>query len=123
MHILYIEDTPLNAIFLSALCKQQFGVEATIAETGEEGLELLNKDKFDIVFIDINLPGISGIDVITTIRENEEFKELPLVAVSADATKKTITKAKDAGVDQYLTKPVNLSNFIETVNELVTATN
>lgn len=114
--VLYVEDSAANA----ALMEQYFsiiksGPELIIAGTGEEGLELARERHPGLILMDINLPGISGLEAMQQLRAQSEFSRTPIVAVSADAMPDEIQKAKAAGFDDYLTKPIKLSLLKEII--------
>lgn len=107
--VLYVEDTPANA----ALMAQYFaiisgGPELIIAPTGEEGVEVALAQRPGLILMDINLPGISGLEAMLQLRQHPECTHTPIVAISADATAEEIQKALEAGFDDYLTKPIQL---------------
>ena len=116
--VLYVEDTPANAM----LMKQYFSVlpgapELIVAETGEEGVEVACARHPDMILMDINLPGISGLEAMLQLREIPDCAATPIVAISADAMPDEIQKARDAGFDDYLTKPIKLK-MLKTVIEI-----
>jgi len=105
--VLYVEDSPVNAALIEEYVSHIQGVEIMIAVTGEKGLTLAHERKPDLVLMDINLPGINGVDVMEALRKKGEgFSEIPFIALSADAINEEIERALDAGFDDYLTKPI-----------------
>ena len=108
-YILYVEDSPANV----ALMEQYFAViaggpELVISETGEEGVEAARTRRPALVLMDINLPGISGLEAMVQLRNDPTCADIPIIAISADAMPDEIKKALDAGFDDYLTKPIQL---------------
>lgn len=116
-YILYIEDSPANA----ALMEQYFAViegwpELVVAITGEDGVKVARSRRPELVLMDINLPGISGIEAMLQLHNAPTCAGVPIVAISADAMPDEIKKAMDAGFDDYLTKPIQL-NLLKSVIE------
>ncbi|MCR4377380.1 MAG: response regulator [Rhodospirillales bacterium] len=108
--VMYVEDSSANA----ALMQQYFliipgGPELIVASAGEEGVELARKHHPALILMDINLPGISGVEAMQQLRALADFAHTPIVAVSADAMPDEVSKAMAAGFDDYLTKPIKLS--------------
>ncbi|WP_343564110.1 response regulator [Kiloniella sp. b19] len=106
MRFLYIEDHPINAKLMRGFVESIWGLDLDVAETAEEGLARIGETDYDLVFIDINLPGKSGLDVIHVIRGNDNLKGLPLIVVSADTTRSLVSEVHNLGV-AYLSKPID----------------
>ena len=84
--------------------------------TAEAALEALPKDRPDVVLMDINLPGISGIEALQILREDPATAHIPVIALSANAMPRDIEKGLKAGFFRYLTKPINVDEFMGTLN-------
>jgi two-component system cell cycle response regulator DivK len=89
------------------------------AVTGEDGVKLAKERKPDLVLMDIQLPGISGIEAFKQIRSDAKTKAIPVIAVTASVTPTDRTAISAAGFDAFLGKPINLKEFIDTVKRLV----
>jgi two-component system sensor histidine kinase RpfC len=90
--------------------------------TGDEALDLLDKESFDAVLLDVNMPGTSGLDVAKLYRFGHAGEpRLPIVALTADATPEARKRCEEAGMDAYLTKPVDAARLIATIDALATA--
>ncbi|MCR4379040.1 MAG: ATP-binding protein [Rhodospirillales bacterium] len=111
--VLYIEDNPDNLILMQYVIAMVDGVEMISAHTGELGVEIAEIHRPDVIMMDINLPGINGIEALKRLRAMEKTKDIPVVAVSADVMPADIKIAMQAGFDAYLTKPINLVETIE----------
>jgi len=107
--ILYIDDSPLNLTLLEDFLGAQPGLTVTTAVNGTDGLELLTKTPFDLYLIDINLPDMSGYDILKEIRRRHG--DVPAIAVSADAMPAHVERGLKAGFDSYVTKPVRLQEL------------
>ncbi|SCA58286.1 putative Histidine kinase [Candidatus Terasakiella magnetica] len=110
--ILYVEDNAANLLVLEELIKQVPHVEMLSAHTGELGLELTNNQKFDLILVDINLPGISGYKVFEGLKPTQDC---PVFALSANAMEKDVARGLSAGFDEYLTKPLDLNLTLEKI--------
>ena len=115
MNILIAEDNPMNQeVFAEML--QRAGHRVHIAENGERALDALAGDvHFDLVLLDMNMPEVSGLDVLKQFRFMDTSARTPVVMLSADAMPETIQACLDAGANDYLTKPVDLDRLLETV--------
>ncbi|MDH5445056.1 MAG: response regulator [Gammaproteobacteria bacterium] len=114
--VLYVEDNAENIKLMRHIFEGLFSsVELLIAITGEEGLEVINKIQPDLILMDIDLPGIDGITALRQIKSNDQLK-MPVIAISAYATQAQINKGMNAGFDEYITKPLNVSKLKETIS-------
>jgi len=86
------------------------------AETGERSVELAAELSPALVLMDINLPGISGIDAMRALRADPATAHIPVIALSANAVPRDIEKALEAGFANYLTKPINVLQFLEALD-------
>lgn len=88
-----------------------------LAETGEQALELINKNTYDIIFLDVVLPGMDGYQICKTIKRDKRTKVVPVVMLTGKASPFDRVRGKLAGCDTYLTKPVDLPTFKEVVQQ------
>ncbi len=112
--ILVIEDNHLNLKLVRDLIRiHHYGVlEANTAETG---VELAQLHKPDLILMDIELPGISGLEATQRIRQTPELRGIPVIALSANAMAEDKDKAFAAGCDDYITKPIDIKSFPKTI--------
>lgn len=103
--VLYVEDNPANLAFMEEYLAAHEHVQLLTAPSGELGLELALAHKPDLILLDIHLPGIDGLEVLRRLRAHPETAKIPVVAVSAVATKAAATTP----FDRYLTKPLQVS--------------
>lgn len=115
--ILYIEDNAINRTLIGKILSKYPGIELRCAETGEAGLALLPDFKPDLLLLDMQLPGISGMDVLRALPKD---RALPVLAFSADAMPERIEEALAAGVVDYITKPLNVGRLKARLRELLT---
>lgn len=117
--IVYIEDHPANITFMRELLTDLPGIELLTAPNGEQGLELVRMHRPHLVIIDINLPGMSGIEAIAQLRSSPETRAIPAIALSAAAMQHDIERARAAGFDHYLTKPVRVTELLAVLEDLL----
>jgi two-component system cell cycle response regulator DivK len=116
--VLIVEDNEKN-MKLARDVLQAKGYSTVEAVTGEEGVQLAKERKPDLILMDIQLPGISGIEAFKQIRGNASTKDIPVIALTASVTPTDRTAITAAGFDAFLGKPINLKEFIDTVKRLV----
>lgn len=113
--ILVVDDEIDIAKVTSARLKK-LGYEVTNAFSGEEALDFLNKGAFDLVLLDILLPGIQGYDVCRQIKNSDKLKNIPVIFFTATVTK--IPEAvKEFGADDYITKPFEVEDLIRIIKK------
>ena len=117
--IVYVEDNPSNIAFMRELVEDLVSVELVTAPTAEIGLELIRTRLPEVVIMDINLPGMSGLEAVKRLREWPETRAIPVIGLSAAALVKDTSRAKDAGFYRYLTKPVRVAELTKTLEELL----
>src|SRR6185436_2628593 len=95
------------------------GYNTLEAVTGEEGVKLAREKKPDLVLMDIQLPGINGIEAFKQLRADAKTRAIPVVALTASVTPTDRSAIAAAGFDAFLGKPINLKEFLDTVKRLV----
>ncbi|MCP4344362.1 MAG: PAS domain S-box protein [Desulfobacterales bacterium] len=108
--VLLVEDNPMNQDMVQALF-HEMGLEIDLAGNGQEGIERALALKPDLVLMDMHMPGMDGITATMYIRSHPEGADIPIVALSADAFTEQQCIAKSAGVEEYLTKPLNFQKL------------
>ena len=116
--VLIVEDNDKN-MKLARDVLQAKGYQTVEAITGEEGVKLAKERKPDLVLMDIQLPGINGIEAFRQIRADANTSRIPVVALTASVTPTDRTAIAAAGFDAFLSKPINLKEFLETVKRMV----
>jgi CheY-like chemotaxis protein len=114
--LLYIEDNPANLQLVEQLIARRPDMRLLSARDGTRGVQLARANLPDVILMDINLPGISGIDALKILREDKETAQIPIVALSANAMPRDIEKGLHAGFFRYLTKPIRVSEFMTTID-------
>lgn len=120
--ILYIEDNSANTILMQQLVKLQPGIEIVTANSAEAGLEKIEQENFDLILMDLNLPGMSGFEARAMLSEHQRAKDIPVIAVSADVNMGTIRRAKNVGFESFIKKPFNLNEARDAIVSTLEAT-
>ena len=115
--LLYVEDNPANMALMKKIVSQIDNVELLAADTAELGIAMAMQNKPDLIFMDINLPGMSGIEALGEIRDIDVLKAVPVIALSARAMLADIEEGNKAGFDRYLTKPMMLNDIMDTISD------
>ena len=117
--LLVVDDTPHNVKLLADLLQGKGGYRVCTARSGDEALEVLDKERPDLALLDVVMPGMSGYDVCRRIRENPETTLLPVVMVTALDPAEERIKGIEAGADEFITKPVNATELLARVRSLL----
>jgi len=118
-HILVVDDEPqIRRVMRTALIAQ--GYQVSDARTGDDALDLLRLDKYDLILLDVNMPGISGLE---TCREIRLGSDLPILMVSVRGSEHDKVQALDAGADGYVTKPFSMTELLARIRAVLRRTN
>ena len=117
--VVYVEDNPSNLAFMRDLVGDFPSVDLLTAPTAEIGLPLIRSHRPAVVIMDINLPGMSGLDAVKQLQQWPETRDIPIVGLSAAALIKDTARAKEAGFFRYLTKPVKVAELTAVLEELL----
>jgi two-component system, cell cycle response regulator DivK len=112
--VMIVEDNDLNMKLFNDLLESQ-GYRTIKTSDGMKALELARLHKPDLILMDIQLPEVSGIEVTKWIKEDETLRSIPVIAVTAFAMKGDEERIREGGCDAYLSKPISVPKFIETV--------
>jgi PAS domain S-box-containing protein len=117
--LLYVEDNPANLALVEQLIARRSDLKLLSAINGEMGTQFARLYRPDLILMDINLPGISGFDALKILREDPATAHIPVVALSANAIPSDIEKGIKAGFFCYLTKPIIVNEFMETLDAVL----
>jgi len=112
----------MRALLTSALEELDVAVKITEAESGFEALRLLPRQSFDLIVTDINMPDINGLELVSFVRNNTAYQEIPLIIVSTEGSERDRDKGVGLGADAYLVKPFEPEALRDVVRELLTRT-
>ncbi len=113
--LLYVEDNPANLKLIEQLMLRCPNIRLLTATDGNLGIQTARDSRPDVILMDINLPGISGIEALRILRQDPLTAHIPVVALSANAMPRDIEKGLKAGFYRYLTKPIRVDEFMETL--------
>ncbi len=114
--VLYVEDDPANLLLVESLIERRSDFRFLGARDGTSGVALARSSHPDVILMDIDLPDISGIDALELLASDLETKQIPVIALTANAMRHDIEKGKAAGFFHYLTKPVNVTELMTTLD-------
>lgn len=118
-HVLYIEDSQVNISVMRHVFRQLPGIDLLIAEDAETGLALINKTPPNLVLMDINLPGMSGLEALHQLKSNPNTAAIPVIGVSAAAAPQDVEAGLTAGFLAYLTKPFDMPELIGLIRSVL----
>lgn len=114
--LLYVEDNAANLDLVTQLVSRRKDLKLLSAIDGNVGVQMARAYLPDVILMDINLPGISGYDALQILRTDPATVHIPVLALSANANPRDIENAKNAGFSQYLTKPIRINEFMESLD-------
>ena len=109
--VLYIEDNPVNQLLMSSMFERLPGLDLRLADSAEQGLDMATREPPQLVLLDIQLPGMDGHALLQLLRRHPRTRQVPVVAVSADAMPSSIALGHAAGFADYLTKPLDFERL------------
>ena len=116
--VLVVEDNELNMkLFHDLLEAHGYGILQT--KDGMEALQIARDHKPDLILMDIQLPEVSGLEVTKWIKEDDNLKSIPVIAVTAFAMKGDEEKIREGGCEAYIAKPISVANFLQTVQKFL----
>ncbi|MDO9217363.1 MAG: ATP-binding protein, partial [Lacisediminimonas sp.] len=115
--LLYVEDNPANLMLVEDLVARRPDMRLLSASDGHSGIEIARAAQPDVILMDINLPGISGTRALEILAEDPATAHIPVVALSANAMPRDIAQGLKAGFFRYLTKPIRVNQFMDTLDE------
>ena len=116
--ILYVEDNEDNVYMLSRRLKRK-GFEIAIAMDGEQGLEMAQQEKPDLILMDLSLPKMDGWTATKHLKKSDTTQTIPVIALSAHAMEEHRQSALEAGCDDYDTKPVDMARLLGKIKRLL----
>ncbi len=118
LRVLVVEDDPASRELVAALL-EQIGCQVMTAATAETGLALAAAERPDLILMDVQLPDLTGYEATRTLKADPATRRIPVVALTARAMPGTETEAWDAGCDGYLTKPLDVQAFRDTLRRFL----
>jgi two-component system, cell cycle response regulator DivK len=116
--VMIVEDNDLNMKLFNDLLEAN-GYETIKTRDGLEALELARTHRPDLILMDIQLPEISGLEVTKWIKEDDELRSIPVIAVTAFAMKGDEERIRQGGCEAYISKPISVAKFVETIRSYI----
>jgi two-component system chemotaxis response regulator CheY len=117
--ILIVEDSPTMRQLLSFALRRLKDVDIVEAQDGMDGLRKVTSDHFDLALIDINMPVMDGLKLISLIRSEESLSGIPIVVVTTEGAKEDRERALSLGANEYLTKPIQANRVLSVAKSLL----
>jgi CheY-like chemotaxis protein/two-component sensor histidine kinase len=115
--LLCVEDNSANLMLIEKLVARRSDIRLLTARDGNRGIEIARASRPDVILMDINLPGISGLKALRILSEHPNTASIPVVALSANAMPRDVEKGLEAGFFRYLTKPIKVGEFMKTLDQ------
>ncbi|HME50870.1 MAG TPA: response regulator [Candidatus Lokiarchaeia archaeon] len=116
--VLIVEDNEKN-LKLFKLILDSNGYQSLIARNGEEGIQIAEDQNPDLILMDIQMPVLGGVDALRAIRTNEKTKTIPVIATTAYAMKGDKELFLDFGFEAYISKPIRIKEFLDTIESVL----
>ncbi len=117
--ILIVEDSPTMRQLLVFALKRMKDVDIVEAQDGMDGLRKVTGDNFDLAFVDINMPVMDGLKLISLIRGEQNLEEMPICVITTEGAKEDRERALSLGANEYLTKPIQANKVLAVARSLL----
>ncbi|MCP4293292.1 MAG: response regulator [bacterium] len=115
---LVVEDNKFNQVVVINMLKK-IGISCEVAENGQQAVDMIDQSEFDLVFMDVRMPVMNGYEATQTIRARKDgLADIPILAITGEATKQDVAKCLNAGMNTHLSKPVRLAMLVESIKSL-----
>lgn len=119
MAILIVEDNPTNGLILRHLMTKAGSSEIVVCDDPAKALRDCETQHFDLLMVDHMLPGMTGLQFVRVVRDLEQYRDTPIVMVTADTSRALREEALEAGVNTFLTKPIEALGFTQMMSQLI----
>ena len=119
LKILYVEDIPINTELMRQLIRRITGSDLLCATNARDGIEIAKTEKPDLILMDISLPGMDGFEALDVLQTDDDTAHIPVIAVTALATREQVDRAQESAFKHYLIKPVMVNQLIAALNDVV----
>ena len=117
--VLVVEDSPTMRQLIVFALKRIRGFQISEANDGVDGLKKLSADKFDLIVTDINMPIMDGLKLVSMVRNDPNYKETPIIIITTEGASEDRERALALGANEYITKPIQTMQILETVKKLM----
>jgi CheY-like chemotaxis protein len=121
--VLCIDDNPVNLKLIGQMLGMRNNIHVFTAHTAWLGIELTLAHRPDLILLDINMPGLNGYQVLEVLKADVELINIPVIAITANAMAREIERGREAGFAAYLTKPIDVSQFLNAVDRCLAINN
>ncbi|MBI5189433.1 MAG: response regulator [Nitrospirae bacterium] len=119
IHFLVVEDSPTMRQLISFALKRVHGSKIIEASDGIDALKKLSTAKFDLILTDINMPIMDGLKLVSLIRGNDQYREIPIIIITTEGAEEDRKKGLALGANAYLSKPIQTAELLKLVSSLV----
>src|ERR1700754_4562234 len=119
--VLIIDDSSATRAYIRAALEEMEEMQVSEAASGFDALRILPRERFDLLVVDINMPNINGLELISFIRRSETHRETPLMIISTEASERDCSRAMQLGANAYRAKPFTAAALLTAVRDLQAA--
>ncbi|MBN1302194.1 MAG: response regulator [Melioribacteraceae bacterium] len=116
---LVAEDQLYNQVLLERILKNEFNMQVIKAENGLEALTKYDRDKPDLIFLDVSMPEMNGMEFIKELRENKNDKDTPVIVLTANSNRELVSYFIEKGISGYLLKPMKYDQMKERISDIL----
>jgi len=117
--VLIVEDSPTMRQLIVFALKRLRGLTIVEANDGVDGLKKLSSDKFDLIFTDINMPIMDGLKLVSLVRNDPGYKQVPIVIITTEGASEDRERALALGANDYITKPIQTTQILDVARRLL----
>jgi len=117
--VLVVEDSPTMRQLIVFALKRIRNFQIVEANDGVDGLKKLSADKFDLILTDINMPIMDGLKLVSMVRNDPNYKDVPIIIITTEGATEDRERALALGANEYITKPIQTTQILETVKKLI----
>ena len=117
--VLIVEDSPTMRQLIAFALKRIRGIKIVEANDGVDGLKKLSSDKFDLILSDINMPIMDGLKLVSLVRRDPNFKDVPIVIITTEGASEDRERALALGANDYITKPIQTTQILDVARRLL----
>ena len=118
-NILIVEDSPTMRQLIAFALKRIKGVRIVEANDGVDGLKKLSAERFNLIFTDINMPIMDGLKLVSLVRNDASYREIPIVVITTEGAQEDRERALSLGANDYITKPIQPNRILDVAKELL----
>ncbi len=117
--VLIVEDSPTMRQLISFALKRLRGIKIVEAGDGVDGLKKLSADTYDLIFTDINMPVMDGLKLVSLVRNDPNFRHIPIVVITTEGAQEDRERALALGANDYITKPIQPNRILDVTRSLL----